>query len=201
MISLTLPFWLSGRELTKLKKACQTYWGKVQGWLTWPLLQLDVEKCSLDILDLIAWQRDITRFKGESERLYRLRVKYAYINAKDAGSVAGFIRIFDRLEIGYTELDERQEGRDWDIVTIHLTDSQVAKNHELLMTIIQMYGRTCRRYEFSVINPVDVFTAVGEFNNDYMSIGITNNTDTTTGINKGVGEFSNNTQTIKVTRS
>lgn len=200
MINITLPFWLSGPELSKLKRAAQRYWEKAQNWLTWPLLQLDVENCSLEILDLIAWQRDITRFKGESERLYRLRVKYAYINAKDAGSVAGFIRIFERLEIGYTELDERQEGRDWDIVTIYLTDSQVAKNHDLLMTIIYMYGRTCRRYEVSIINPIPTYLYMGEFNNDYMTLTAKANTDIKTKLYNGFGSFNNDTQTFIIKR-
>lgn len=195
MIKLKLPFWLSGKELSRLKKACQNYWEKVQDWLTWPLLQLDVEKCSLAILDLIAWQRDITRFKGEPERLYRLRVKYAYINAVDAGSVAGFIRIFERLEIGYTELDERQEGRDWDIITVHLTDSQVANNHDLLMTIIYMYGRTCRRYEFSIISPLDLHIGLGEFSNDYMTFFATAKLDGEADLKRGIGSFNNDNQT------
>lgn len=195
MIKLNLPFWLSGKELTKLKKACQNYWGEVQDWLTWPLLQLDVEKCNLAILDLIAWQRDITRFNGEPERLYRLRVKYAYINAVDAGSVIGFIRIFERLEIGYTELDERQPDRDWDIITVHLTDSQVANNHDLLMTIIYMYGRTCRRYEFSIISPLDLPIGLGEFSNDYMTFFATAKLDGEADLKRGIGSFNNDNQT------
>lgn len=195
MIKLELPFWLNGKELTKLKAACQRYWEKVQGWLTWPLLQLDPLTCQLDILNLLAWQRDITRFKNEPEHLYRLRVKYAYINAVDAGSVAGFIRIFERLEIGYTELDERQEGRDWDIVTVNLTDSQVANNHDLLMTIIYMYGRTCRRYEFSIINPLELHRGLAEFSNDYMTFGATAKLDGEADIKRAVGSLNNDNQT------
>lgn len=200
MIKLNLPFWLSGKELTKLKKACQNYWEQVQDWLTWPLLQLDVEKCSLAILDLIAWQRDITRFKGEPERLYRLRVKYAYINAVDAGSVIGFIRIFERLEIGYTELDERQPDRDWDIITVHLTDSQLANNHELLMTIIYMYGRTCRRYEFLIITPVNTFISVGEFNNDYLTLTAQINNHYTLPAHHSSGVVTHDSQTLLAKR-
>lgn len=196
MIKLELPFWLSGKELTKLKKACQAYWNRAENWLKWPLLQLDVETCPLDILNLIAYQRDITRFKKEPERLYRLRVKYAYINAKDAGSVAGFIRIFERLEIGYVELEERQVDRDWDIITLILTDSQVAKNHDLLMNIIYQYGRTCRRYEFSIITPVRAYLAIGEFNNDYMTLSAQITTDYYLPMNTRAGLVANDSQTI-----
>ncbi|EDV6094794.1 hypothetical protein AA490_005094, partial [Salmonella enterica subsp. enterica] len=71
--------------------------------------------CAESILNLIAWQYDISRFDGESLPLYRKRVKYAFINAQDAGSVAGFKAIFERLEIGFVEIQERQPGIDWDI--------------------------------------------------------------------------------------
>lgn len=200
MIKLNLPFWLNGKELTKLKKACQSYFEKAEQWLTWPLLQIDVMSCHLTILDLIAYQRDITRFKNEPESLYRLRVKYAYINAKDAGSVAGFIRIFERLLIGYVELEERQPGRDWDIVTLILTDSQVAKNHDLLMSIIYQYGRTCRRYEFSIITPVQTYITIGEFNNDYMTLNAHITTDYQLPIYTRAGLVTNDSQTLSAKR-
>ncbi|EOF6267785.1 hypothetical protein ACK1GW_005077, partial [Salmonella enterica] len=69
---------------------------------------------------------------GESLSLYRKRVKYAFINAQDAGSVAGFKAIFERLEIGFVEIQERQPGIDWDIILLRLTDSQVSDNTALL---------------------------------------------------------------------
>lgn len=156
MIKLTLPHWLSGEQLAKLKRACQRYWETVEGWVTWPLAQLDVSTCSVGVLSLVAWQRAVDRFPGEPLSLYRLRVKHAFINAKDAGSVAGVKRIFERLGIGYVEIEERLEGLDWDIIKIVLSDSQLSQNPELLNIIIQKYGRTCRRYTFEVITPVNL---------------------------------------------
>lgn len=170
MIKLNLKFWLAGTELTKLKDAAQSWWEKVEEWLRWPLMQMDAETCHLIVLDLLAWQRDITRFKGEPESLYRLRVKYAFINAVDAGSTAGMKRILVRLGVGYVEIEERQPGRDWDIVLLRLTDSQLSKNPELLRVLIQQYGRTCRRYEFSTITPVSLSIALVDFNDDQQTL-------------------------------
>ena len=92
MRKLKLPFWLGAGELAKLCAAAQAWWETVQGWLHWPLHQMDPEHCHLTILDLLAWQRDITRFSTEPEPLYRLRVKYAFIKSVDAGSTAGMKR-------------------------------------------------------------------------------------------------------------
>ena len=170
MIKLKLPFWLEGVELTKLKNAAQSWWEKVEQWLNWPLLQIDAETCHMTVLDLLAWQRDIQRFQGEPETLYRLRVKYAFINAVEAGSTAGMIRIFQRLGIGYVEIQERLPDQDWDIVSLLLSDSQLSQNPVLLRVLIQQYGRTCRRYEFSTITPVSVGVCLVEFNDDQVTL-------------------------------
>ena len=170
MIKLSLPFWLDGPELAKLKAAAQAWWTKVEGWLRWPLLQMDADTCHVTILDLLAWQRDITRFKGEPEALYRLRVKFAFINAVDAGSTAGMKRILQRLGVGYVEIEERQPDRDWDVVLLQLTDGQLAQNPELLRVLIQQYGRTCRRYDFTTITPVALHVALVEFNDDQQTL-------------------------------
>ena len=170
MLKLSLPFWLDGPELAKLKAAAQSWWRKAEGWLNWPLLQLDAETCHLSVLDLLAWQRDIQRFHGEPERLYRLRVKYAFINAVDAGSTAGMVRIFQRLGVGYVEIEERMPGLDWDVVLLHLTDSQLSENPVLLRVLMQQYGRTCRRYEFVTITPVTLRLGVAHFNDDQQTL-------------------------------
>lgn len=170
MIKLELPFWLDGQELAKLRAAAQGWWEKVEGWLRWPLLQMDAETCHTTVLDLLAWQRDITRFRAEPEALYRLRVKYAFVNAVDAGSVAGFKRIMQRLGVGYIEIEERLPDRDWDVVMLRLSDSQLSKNPDLLGVLIQQYGRTCRRYEFVTITPLPLFVAVVDFNDDQQTL-------------------------------
>ncbi|MEW9679990.1 phage tail protein [Pseudomonas sp. TE50-2] len=170
MSPLKLPFWLAGSELTKLKDAAQAWWARVTEWLRWPLMQMDAETCHLTVLDLLAWQRDITRFKDEPESLYRLRVKFAFINAVDAGSTAGLKRILHRLGVGYVEIDERLAGRDWDVVLLRLSDSQLSENPELLRVLVQQYGRTCRRYDFVSITPVSLRIGAVHFNDDQQTL-------------------------------
>ena len=170
MIKLKLPFWLDGKELNRLKTASQSWWNKVEGWLQWPLLQMDAETCHLTVLDLLAWQRDISRFKDEPESLYRLRVKFAFINAVDAGSTAGLKRILQRLGVGYVEIDERLPDRDWDVVLLRLSDSQLSQNPELMRVLIQQYGRTCRRSDFVTITPVSLRIVAVDFNDDQQTL-------------------------------
>lgn len=170
MIKLNLKFWLAGTELTKLKDAAQSWWEKIEGWLRWPLLQMDADTCHLIVLDLLAWQRDITRFKGEPEALYRLRVKFAFINAVDAGSTAGMKRILVRLGVGYVEIEERMPDRDWDVVLLRFSDTQLSQNPELLRVLIQQYGRTCRRYDFVTITSVPMGIALVDFNDDQQTL-------------------------------
>lgn len=170
MIKLGLPFWLDGPQLAKLKAAAQSWWEKVEGWLQWPLLQMNAETCHLTVLDLLAWQRDISRFKDEPESLYRLRVKFAFLNAVDAGSTAGLKRILQRLGVGYVEIDERMADRDWDVVLLRLSDSQLSQNPELLRVLIQQYGRTCRRYDFVTITPVSLRIVAVDFNDDQQTL-------------------------------
>lgn len=154
MDPIGLPFWLEGIELVKLRDAATAYWAKIESWMQWPLTQFDALTCSEGILNLLAYQRDIQRFKDEPLELYRKRVGFAYVNAEDAGSKAGFIAIFERLGIGYLEIDERVDPVDWDVVLLRLSDSQLSNNMELLQKIIEKYGRTCRRYQLQVITPM-----------------------------------------------
>ncbi|ELM2914663.1 hypothetical protein RYT22_000068 [Salmonella enterica] len=112
---------------------------------------VDPLTCTPALLNLLAYDRDISRFDGEPLELFRRRVAYAFVNARDAGSVEGFISIFERLGIGYVELMERQPGIDWDVIQVRVTDSQIATNTQLMIQIIRQYGRTCRRYQFEVI--------------------------------------------------
>lgn len=170
MIDLKLPTWLNGEIISPLKTAAVAWWAKVESWITWPLRQMDADTCTLGMLDLLAWQRDIDRFPGEPEWLYRRRVSYAVTNAKDAGSTAGLIRIFERLDIGLLEIDERVPDRDWDVIILQLTDSQLSDNRELLRVMIEMYGRTCRRYELTTLTKTTVEIRVAIFDNDHLTV-------------------------------
>lgn len=150
---IKLPVWMNRGEVVRLKNTLVRFWQQVHDWLAWPLQQTDPLTCDERILNLFAWQYDITRFNGEPLTLFRKRVKYAFINAQDAGSVAGFKAIFERLGIGFVEIHERTPGIDWDVILLHITDGQMAGNSELLAQIIRQYGRTCRRYRIQIIIP------------------------------------------------
>ena len=81
-------------EPKKLLKTARRFWAVVYGWITWPLNQFDPLTCTPALLNLLAYDRDITRFDGEPLSLFRKRVAYAFVNARDAGSVEGFIDVF-----------------------------------------------------------------------------------------------------------
>jgi hypothetical protein len=168
LAALALPFWMDKGEPAKLLNSAKVFWRQAYDWITWPLKQFDPLTCSSALLNLIAYDRDINRFNGEPLALFRKRVAYAFINASDAGSVAGFISIFQRLGIGYVELLERQDGIDWDVITVRVTDGQLSDNPELMMEIIRQYGRTCRRYRFEVITTSDLFIRAGWFDGEYI---------------------------------
>lgn len=165
---MALPFWMSKGEPGKLLAVMRRFWAEVYGWITWPVNQFDPLVCPEPLLNLLAYDRDITRFDSEPLELFRKRVAYAFINASDAGSVAGFIAIFERLGIGKVELLERQDGQDWDVIIARVTDSQIADNSDLLLEIIRKYGRTCRRYRFEVITSKALKIGVGWYQGDYI---------------------------------
>lgn len=168
MARMALPFWMSKGEPGKLLAIMRRFWAEVYGWITWPVNQFDPLVCPEPLLNLLAYDRDITRFDSEPLELFRKRVAYAFINASDAGSVAGFIAIFERLGIGKVELLERQDGQDWDVIIARVTDSQIADNSDLLLEIIRKYGRTCRRYRFEVITSKALKIGVGWYHGDYI---------------------------------
>ncbi len=164
---ITLPSWMNKGEPKKLAAACANFWEEVKGWISFPLNQTDPETCTIQILNLLAYQRDIERFENEPLWLYRLRVKHAFANAQDSGSYIGFSRIFERLKIGEMQQLERQPGIDWDVIIIRVNDTQLAANATLMNEIIRKYGRTCRRYRFEVLNVAQFGARAGWFDNDY----------------------------------
>ncbi|HGJ5862947.1 phage tail protein [Arsenophonus nasoniae] len=165
---LQLPSWMNNGEPAALLRATKRFWQWIYDGITWPLTQLDPETCTEPLLNLLAYQRDIHRFNCEPLNLYRKRVKYAFINARDAGSVAGFIAIFQRLGVGYVEINERQPDIDWDVIILRVSDGQIANHPDLLLNIIRQYGRTCRRYRFEVMAAHKLRMPVGFVEADYV---------------------------------
>lgn len=184
-----LPFWMNGPIVSSLAAALKAWWGKVGEWVSWPARQIDPLTCSLPVLGLLAWQRSIERYKGEPERLFRLRVKFAYANGGDAGSIAGWRRIFERLELPPVELGERVPGQDWDIIDIILDDADMPDSQNVLEVIIKDYGRTCRRYRFvSSINQ-PLFIRAATFDNNHATVMATPDNLIIAGANAFIGAF------------
>ncbi|QTL95528.1 phage tail protein [Aeromonas jandaei] len=161
----TAPWWEDGTTISRtvaepafLVKGIMTFWAKVRGWLLLPLDQ-DPLTCSVPVLSLIAWERGQVRVPGEPLELFRKRVKFAFVNAQDAGEVAGFKRIFARLGLGACELHERQPDIPWDVIIVEMDDNDFTRNQMLIESLIQHYGRTCRRYRFK--SSYEVTTYIG----------------------------------------
>jgi len=163
MNKVNLPFWLNGSgnkaDARGFSAFISAWWAKCEAWLSWPLNILAVENAPLFMVDLLADERDVQRFTGEPEELYRLRVKYAYANVKDAGTVAGFKAIWQRLGLGDVEVSERVDSWDWDIVLLTVEAQQIADNAELMNLLIEKYGRTCRRYYLGTKADIQTFVA------------------------------------------
>ena len=128
----------------------------------------------LELVHLLAWERDIEQLIGETETLYRTRVKYALKFAKGAGSKEGWCFMFNKLGIPTVSIDERMAHTDWDIIRLQLLDSDLAQSPKLIENIIKQYGRTCRRYEFANSNTTKVNIAIGSCGVVWQSHRITN---------------------------
>ncbi|MDP2548905.1 phage tail protein [Oceanobacter sp. 4_MG-2023] len=167
---ISLIFWQTGTkekaDASAFSTFIDTWWLKVRGWLEFPLRVYDVDTAPMFIVDMLAWERDVDRFNGESESLYRLRVKTAYENAKDAGSAAGFKRIWTRLGLGNVTITERVYGDDWDIVEIQMAPADIASNEALINLLVDQYGRTCRRYQITTQNESELVAVIHSIQTD-----------------------------------
>lgn len=168
--AINLRFWEGEGELSKLASVGEQWWDKVETWLNWLGGQSDMETAPLEIVNLIAWQRDITRLSNESEEMYRKRVKYALANAKDSSTKAGFTRIWQRLGLGTLEQRERIEGEDWDVIGLTIDEETIGEYQGILETIIRQYGRTCRRYTLETQTEILLTVGVYDFSVDSEAI-------------------------------
>ncbi|MEA4863383.1 MAG: phage tail protein [Victivallaceae bacterium] len=146
-MKITLNFWQSGSFAKALCGVLETVYGAIETALDKVTLTADPERCPAELLDLIAWQRGVDRLPGEDEALYRLRIKYAYANARDAGSPAGFARIWSRLNLGTIAQTERPDLADnWDVILVQVDYAVFSRYAGLFDELVRLYGRTCRRY-------------------------------------------------------
>lgn len=150
---ISLKFWQDAGILNAIAQAADTYYDQVQGYFAWLLGTVDAETAPIELVELLAWERDIDRMSGEDDALFRKRVKYALANAKDAGSKVGFERIWTRLGLGSVSQRERVDAENWDVIKLTIDETIFGKYVDLLDTLLRQYGRTCRRYEFESTIP------------------------------------------------
>ncbi|WP_051258214.1 phage tail protein [Desulfovibrio cuneatus] len=191
-----LSFWMDGAKNTVLARAAQAFFGWLGKAAFWAVEQFDPMTCPEVLLDILSWQRGIDRYPGETDRFYRLRVLYAYINGVDAGSIDGWQRIFTRLELGPVGLEERVPGQDWDVIGIAVDDTKIPDVQNVLEIIINEYGRTCRRYRFISRIPQAVHVAAGCFCNDHTTVYAKAAVEIALGVKRAQTTFDNHHETV-----
>ena len=160
-----MPYWLARpkSELDKLRQAAVIYWQRVADMLAWPAKQLDPMTAELELVNLLAWERDISQIPNETELMYRTRVKYALQFAKGAGSKEGWYFMFEKLGTPWITIDERVSETDWDVVSLQLLDSDLAERNNLIDNICRQYGRTTRRYQYDTIASMPLIAPPKDF--------------------------------------
>ncbi|NQZ09523.1 MAG: phage tail protein [Algicola sp.] len=197
-----LPFWLNGESVNALKRGAEAFFQRVENWAKLAFF-VDEMTCNVQLLDLIAWERQIKRLPGESLESYRTRVKWAFANAQDSGSVAGMKRIFERLGVTHSDFFERQVGQPWDTITIEIDDGELSQKSDLINSIIRTYGRTCRTYQLQVASVANIVFYAAEFNQEQVTveafIDINYTVNDTVWCHRQIEEFNNNSETMVAT--
>jgi hypothetical protein len=162
-----MPYWLArqGSEQDKLRKGSVRFWQRVTDMLAFPSKQLDPMTAELEIVHLLAWERDIEQIPSETELMYRTRVKYALPFAKGAGSKSGWLDMFKKLGMPWVTIDERFSETDWDVVDLQLLDTDFGNSQKLISYICRQYGRTTRRYQYTTIAKMAVMSPPKNFDN------------------------------------
>jgi hypothetical protein len=162
-----MPYWLArrGSELDKLRKGAVRFWQSFVDMLAFPSKQLDPMTADLEIVHLLAWERDIEQIPSETELMYRTRVKYALPFAKGAGSKSGWLDMFKKLGMPWITIDERFSPIDWDVVSLQVLDDDLGERQDLMGYITRQYGRTTRRYQYTTIAKMAVMSPPKNFDN------------------------------------
>ncbi len=145
-LSPRLPFWLNGDQAKKAALSAQAFWAEVETWLLQSVAQVDIRTCSSKALAYHADTRGIVRLPGESEALFRQRVRHAVTTAIESGSRSGLEFILSVYGVVGFDVQERVPGLDWDVVQITLSPDALSVDSDLLDKILHRWGRVCRRY-------------------------------------------------------
>ena len=146
---INLRYWMGRGEIAKFARAMRNYWGHVKAAFEMPLQQHDPLIAPMAVVYVLAWQRGVEKLGQEPESLFRVRVAHAYGFSRDAGSVAGWEDMFEKLGYPHIAQDERLTNVDWDVISLKIQDGDLTHVPKLLDTVIRQYGRTCRRYQYT----------------------------------------------------
>lgn len=146
---LTLPFWMAGTNAQSILRSCERWWQLVAQWVQLPIA-IDPETAPLKMVDLLAWERNVQRIKDEPEQWYRMRVKFALANAKDAGTANGLKRIFERMGMPSVLIRERLPQYDWDQVELNVRASDLHGKRHMFDLLVRKFFRTCRRFIYAL---------------------------------------------------
>ena len=191
---IKIPFWMNGPHVRTLAGASRVWFGRLGEWAAFPLRQADPMTCSERMLDLIAWQRGVTRAAGEAERLFRV---VGAPSPATAPQIAGWKRIFKRLELGDIALEERKAGQDWDVIGIMMDDGSFPNYQNVLELIVADYGRTCRRYHFISRIPQRVAVRFVPFDDHHATICARSDEILKTRAGSGIAVFDSTQTTLE----
>ncbi len=167
---VALRFWQDGGELSLLGRSIDVFYDRLQERLKALFRSASALDCPEPMLELLAYQRDIERLQGEPLELFRRRVHFAFANARDAGSPAGFARIWQRLGLGAIAQEERVDPVDWDVIVLTLDEEIFAAMVDTYLdALIAQYGRTCRRYRYKSVAKLPPAFRPFDFYGDYYS--------------------------------
>ena len=152
-----LPIWLvkPGSEIEKLCTAFQTFFERLETWMLQPLDEMDPKICSRLAVEYHAWERSIIRVPGEPIEIWRNRVDSALETYQQAGSTRGLKVILQMHGATNYLVQERQAGMDWDIITVQIDPDELSINANVLLAILGIWGKLCRRYELAMMGPID----------------------------------------------
>jgi len=146
-LAAKLKFWMNGPQARAAAKAAAVFWGRVEGWLDQSLAQADIRVSTAEALRQHAEDRGVARLPGETEPLWRERVRHAITVAQNSGTRAGLEYILGVYGVTAFSIEERVAGEDWDVIRISLNpDALSGADTAVLDRVFQEWGRVCRRY-------------------------------------------------------
>jgi len=155
-----LFFWFKGPQVAKLADALTELGTEWETWLKSPLTEADVSACSPEALRAHAVSRGLPRLPGETDALWRRRVRHAYTVAFESGTLRGLEAILTAYGVVAFSIQERVPGEDWDKIFITIEPGGlVGASTVVLAALFNQWGRACRRYIVATYETAPIYAA------------------------------------------